>query len=95
MKLVSLILPLLSADESKRKGCDPGRLPNYKITNDCIRRRGYLTEPDENGLHLEKPGNLCRWQLQCQYNIPNSITRPIACKCRKDGETWFDGSQCG
>ena len=101
MKLVSFILPLLSADEPKRKGCDPNRLinpgrkPNYKITEDCVRRRGYLTKPDENGVYLEKPGNLCRWQLQCEFDIKNSITRPIACKCRKDGKQWYDKSECG
>ena len=95
MKLVSVILPLLSAEKPKRKGCDPSRLPNYKITKDCIRRRGHQTKPDENGVYLEKPGNYCKWQLQCEFDIENSITRPIACKCRRDGKTWFDGSVCG
>ena len=112
MKLVSLIIPFLRADEPKpeestahvpkRKGCDPYRLENpgnqantvwFKRTEHCIRNRGYWT--DENGVLLEKPGNLCRWEFQCEYDIKNTITRPIACRCRHDGNKFRGEVECG
>ena len=86
MKLFSFVPVLTIA--SKHRGCNPADLNNllsqYEITSDCKRNKGFHEKPNKDGIFLEKPGNYCRRKLKCEFDIPNSTSHLILCRCTGD-----------
>ena len=84
MKLFVVALATAEARFKKPFGCNPADLEHYELTDDCKRSTGFNTDPDENGVILEKKGNFCR--RQCKYGNLQPTTY-VQCFCTKNWDT--------